>query len=82
MAPIQPSKHIFNLHHDSNPTELSRLPPLLKHLLMCFAWLIDQNFNSVAPENNLAQPLMKYCRYLKMTDTEFSTSFTATVDLE
>jgi len=70
------------MHHDNSPIELPGLPPLLKHLFMCFAWLIDRNFNSVAPEINLAQPLMKCCRYMKMSGTEFSTSFTATVDIE
>lgn len=49
---------------------------------MCFAWLIDQNFNSVAPEIHLAQPLTKCFRYLGMCGTEFSTGFTATVDIE
>lgn len=77
-APTQVRKHIFNLHHSNSPIKLPRLPPLLKYLLLWFTWLIDQNFSHVTRE----KPLMKCCRYLKISATEFSTSFTATVGIE
>lgn len=57
-APILTSKHIFTLQHENSPIELPVSPSLFKHLLMCSAQLTDQNFNSVAPEINLAQHLM------------------------
>lgn len=62
---MQLSKHILNLLQDNTSIELPGLPSLLTHLLMCFALVIDQNFNNIAPKINLAQFLMKYCRYLK-----------------